>query len=124
MQRRISHLQRRLKRQARKEVFEWARKRSAVGRRARTENATKERDASACISVCCVGHVAAMQFAPELDRVVARGAGNVVDELHDGVWSLKLRPLESTQAGEEISTKPDARQSASVRTREASVEPI
>src|SRR5208337_1787577 len=61
----------------------------------------------------------------ELDRVAARGAGDVVDELHDGVRSLELRPLETTQTGEEISAKPDARQSARVRTREAAgVEPI
>src|SRR6202521_5686058 len=65
-----------------------------------------------------------MQFSAELDRVAARRAGNMVDELHDGVRSLKLRPLETTQAGKEISAKPDARESTRVRTREASVESI
>src|ERR1019366_562925 len=49
---------------------------------------------------------------------------DVIDELDDGVRPLELWPLETAQAGEEISAEPDARQSACVGTRDASVEPI
>src|ERR1035438_1385272 len=66
-----------------------------------------------------------MQFAAELEGVVAGGAGNVIDDLRDRVRSLELWPLESTQAGKEISAKADARQAAGKGTGEAAlVEPV
>src|ERR1700686_3321093 len=65
-----------------------------------------------------------MQLAAELERVRAGSVGNLIDELLDGVGSLELRPFEATQAGKEISAKPDARQSAREWTRDAGVEPV
>ena len=40
-------------------------------------------------------NVVAMEFAAELQGVLARGVRNVIDELGDVVWALELRPFES-----------------------------
>ena len=68
--------------------------------------------------------VVPMNLTAELDGVLAGGVGNVVDELGDGIRPLELRPFETTQAGKEVAAKPDAGQSARVRTRDAGVETV
>ena len=65
-----------------------------------------------------------MNFAAELESMFASGVRNVIDELRDGVRPLEFRPLESAQAGEEISAKTNARQAAGVRPADSSIQAV
>src|ERR1039458_8569859 len=65
-----------------------------------------------------------MQVTPELKGMLARGIGNMVDELDSRVWSLEFRPLERAQPRDEGSGKTDAGQAAGIGAAHASVKAV
>ena len=79
--------------------------------------AAQKGDAAPGVAKRAAGNAIAMYFAAKLEGVLARGIGNVVNELEDSIGPLELRPFEPTQAGKEISTEADAGQPAGQSTR-------
>ncbi len=86
--------------------------------------AAQESDAATSVAEGSPGEGVAMDFAAEFQGMLAGVVGNVINELSDAVRSLKLGPLESAQAGEEISAKADARQAAGEGTGNTRVKTV
>src|SRR5580700_1404044 len=119
MERRIPDLNRRFEGLASQEIFQ--RSRSCT---CSDGDAAEECNTASSVAVCGVRHFVVVEFAAELQSMPPGDVGNVIDHLGDGVGSLKLRPLEAAQAGEEITAKSDARQATGKRPTYASIQPI
>src|ERR1700678_1155594 len=111
MERRISDLDRRFERLACQEIFEGSRSGSASDC-----DATEKSYATSSIAVRGVRHFVVVQFAANFQSGPAGCIRNVIDYLRDRIRSLKLRPLETAQAGKEITAKSDAREAAGERS--------
>src|ERR1022692_1869040 len=116
MPRRIAREHRCLERVAGEEVFQ----RSRCGQ----GDAAQERDAAPRVAKGATVHFVPMDRAAELQSMLPGSVGHVVDKLSKRVRTLKLRPLETAQSGEEVSGKADTRQPSREGTAHARVKTV
>src|SRR5580698_9082726 len=124
IQRRIAYFNRRLKWRAGKKVLKRRRiqEASRVVRIGRVT--TKKCNAAAGVAISRIRDVIPMKLHAKFQRMFPCKIGNMIVKLNNVVWSLELRPFETTEAGEEVAAESNARQTTSKRATDAGIQSI